>query len=158
LTAGGKMEMTTDPQYGLDAYKYFQGLIAAINKVVYGDPTSPITNPGVAAAGADIDIQASLIKRILLDLSVRVKTGIPFSAIRESIKAAAAGYVNSLTPGEYVAFSKIIEAVQKVTGVESVVVNFPTYTTTNDRIAVGPQERAFVIDPTNDITVAILGL
>lgn len=158
LTAGGKMSMITDPQYGLDAYKYFQGLIAAINRVVYGDPTSPIQYPGYAAAGADIDIQASIKKRILLDLSVRIKTGIPFSAIRESIKAAAAGYVNSLKPGEYVAFSKIIEAVSKVNGVESVVVNFPVYTTTNDRIAVGPQEKAFVIDPTNDITVAILGL
>ena len=158
ITAGGKIGMTTDPQYGLDAYKYFNGLIKAINRQVYGDPTSPIQYPGYAAAGADIDIQASLIKRILLDLSVRVKTGIPFSAIRESIKAAAAGYINTLGPGEYVAFSKIIEAVQKVNGVVSIVINFPSYTTTNDRIAVGPQEKAFVIDPTNDITVAILGL
>lgn len=158
IVAGGKLNLVTDPQYGLDAYKYFQGLIAAINRVVYGDPTGPIQYPGYAAAGADIDIQASIIKRILLDLSVRVKTGIPFSAIRESIKAAAAGYINSLGPGDYVAFSKIIEAVQKVNGVVSIVVNFPTYTATSDRIAVGPQERAFVIDPTNDITVAILGL
>ncbi len=158
ITSGGKLEMSTDPQYGLDAYKHYKGLIEEINRVVYGDPSNPIQYPGYAGAGADIEPQASIIKRILIDMSVRVKTGIPFSSIRESIKAAAAGYVNTLGPGDYVAFSKILEAVQKVPGVTSVVINFPSYTSTNDRIVVGPQERAFVIDPTNDITVAILGL
>ena len=90
-------------------------------------------------------------------MSVRVRTGISFSDIRESIKAAVAGYVNNLDTGEQVALSKVVEAASKVNGVSSVVITFPEYDIATDLIPVGAQEKASIIDPTFDVTVAILG-
>lgn len=153
----GKIGYDTVPAFGIDAYKYYGGLIKELNKVIYGDPTSPDTYPGWRAAGTDIDIKESIIKRIYISLSVRVRTGIAFSDVRESIKAAVAGYVNNLDVGQSVALSKVIEAASKVNGVSSVVVTSPTYNVSSDSIKVGAQESALIVDPTFDVTVSILG-
>lgn len=156
VTAIGKLGFNTQAAFGIDAYKNYEGLVKAVNKVIYGDPTNPSQYPGVRAAGTSIDISPPLIRRITLSLAVRLKTGIPFSSVRENIKAAAAGFVNSLGVGESVPLSKVIESVSKVQGVTSVVITFPTYTSSADRIAVANNEKALVLDPTNDITVSVL--
>lgn len=153
----GKLTYDTVPSFGVDAYKHYRGLIEQLNKVIYGDPTDPINFEGIRAAGTDIDIKAAIIRRVILSISIRVRTGIPFSEVRESVKAAAAGYVNNLGTGEQVALSKVVEAVSKVNGVSSVVIAFPTYNSVEDQIAISPQEKALIQDPTNDVTVSILG-
>jgi len=156
VEAIGKLGYDTQAAFGIDAYKNYEGLVKAVNKVIYGDPTNPSQYPGVRAAGTSIDISPPLIRRVNLSLAVRLKTGIPFSSVRENIKAAAAGFVNSLGVGESVPLSKVIESVSKVQGVTSVVITFPTYTSSADRIAVANNEKALVLDPTNDITVSVL--
>jgi len=157
IEAQGKIGYDTVPAFGIDAYKSFGGLIKALNRVIYGDPTSPAEFPGTRAAGTDIGIREAIIKRIKVSLGVRVRTGISFSDIRESIKAAVAGYVNNLGVGEQVAMSKILEAASKVGGVASVVITSPDYNVSADQIAVGAQERAQIIDPSFDVTISILG-
>jgi hypothetical protein len=156
VEAIGKLGYDTQAAFGIDAYKNYEGLVKAVNKVIYGDPTNPSQYPGVRAAGTSIDISPPLIRRITISLAVRLKTGIPFSSVRENIKAAAAGYVNSLGVGESVPLSKVIESVSKVQGITSVVITYPTYTSSADRIAVANNEKALVLDPTNDITVSVL--
>jgi len=156
-TMQGKLEYTTLPQFGIDAYLHFGGLIKELNRVVYGDPTSADEFPGVRAAGSNVAISAAIIRGITLDMSIRVKTGIPFSEVREAAKGAAAGYINTLGTGQSISLSKVVEAVSKVNGVTSVVITFPDYNIASDRIAVGSQEKALVGDPTNDITVSVLG-
>lgn len=153
-----KLGYDTVPAFGIDAYKSYGGLIKALNRVIYGDPTSPAEYPGVRAAGTSIDIREAIIKRIYISLSVRVRTGISFSDIRESIKSSVAGYVNNLNTGEQVALSKVVEAASKVNGVSSVVITSPTYDSSADQIPVGAQEKAKIVDPTFDVTVSILGL
>jgi hypothetical protein len=156
-TMQGKLEYTTLPQFGIDAYLNFGGLIKELNRVIYGDPTSAEAFPGIRAAGSNISISAAIIKRITIDMSIRVKTGIPFSEVREAAKGAAAGYINTLGTGQSISLSKVVEAVSKVGGITSVVITFPVYDISSDRIAVGSQEKALVGDPTNDITVSVLG-
>ena len=152
----GKLGYDTVPAFGIDAYKHFGGLIKELNRVIYGDPTSPVEYPGVRAAGTSIGIREAIIKRIEIALSVRVRTGISFSDIRESIKAAVAGYVNNLGTGEQVALSKVVEAASKVNGVSSVVITFPDYDVATDQIAVGAQEKASIVNPTLDVTISII--
>lgn len=157
LVATGKLNYGTNIAFGVDSYKYYGGLIREINKVIYGDPANPTRYPGVRAAGTDIDIKPAITRRITLGLGVRVRTGVPFTTIRERIKSNVAGYVNSLGVGQAVAVSEIIKAAQEVSGVLAVAVISPTYNAANDMIPVGSDERAYVADPTTDITVSILG-
>jgi hypothetical protein len=157
LVAQGKLGFDTDINFGVDAYKYYKGLIAQLNKVIYGDPANVTTYPGVRAAGTDIDIKPAIIKRIKCGLAIRIRTGVPFSELRERVKGAVAGYVNKLGVGEQVSISKIVTAASSVNGVVSVAITSPTYDSSNDLIAISADEKAFIVDPTADVIVSILG-
>lgn len=152
----GKINYDTIPAFGIDAYKKYGGLLKELNRIIYGDPTSPVEYPGWRAAGTNIDIRESVIKRIYISLSIRVRTGLPFSQVREAVKASVAGYVRGLSVGESVALSKVVEAASKVNGVSSVVVTYPEYTSAMDQIQVSGQEKALIVNPTYDVTVSIL--
>jgi hypothetical protein len=156
LTVLNKLDMPTDINFGVDGYRNYNGLIAQLNKVIYGDPSNPEDYQGVRAAGTDIDIKEAIIKPIFISLAIRVKTNFPFSEVRERVKSAAASYVNTLGVGEQVSLSKVVEAVSKINGIASVVIISPTYTSSSDRISVGNDQRASIINPTNDVTVSAL--
>lgn len=141
---------------GIDAYKYYIGLIAELNKVIYGDPADRINYPGWRAAGTAIGIKPAILRRVKASFSIRTKSGVPFVEIRDRVKAAVAGYVNSLDVGESVSISRMVAAAGTIPGVVSVAVTFPTYDASNDLIAVAANEKAFVVDPTVDITISLI--
>ena len=157
ITMKCKLGYNTDINYGIDAYKYYGGLVKELTRVIYGDPLSPTAYPGIKAGGTSIDIKPAVIKRISADLSVRIRTGVPFGEVRDKIKASVAGYVNTLNVGEQVSLSRIVTAAGSVSGVIAVSVLYPAYDVTNDLIAIGADERAMVIDSTTDITVSVVG-
>jgi hypothetical protein len=157
IEAEGKLNFNEAINFGIDGYKFYVGLIKELNRIIYGDPADPIRYQGVRAAGTTIDIDAALIKRIKLGLSVRIKTGVPFSELRERIKAAVAGYVNNLGVGEAVSLSKVVAAANNIPGVVAVAVTYPTYDAANDVITTGAEQKAFVSDPTADIVVSVVG-
>lgn len=163
LIGGGKLGFDADVtsatgsiHSGIDAYKYYIGLIGELNKVIYGDPSDRINYPGWRAAGTAIGIRAAILKHIKASFSIRTKSGVPFTEIRDRVKAAVAGYVNSLDVGQSVSISRMIAAANTIPGVVSVAVTFPTYDSANDLIAVAANERARVIDPTTDITISLI--
>lgn len=158
LTLRSKLEFNEDVNFGVDAYKYYNGLIKELTRVVYGDPVSPVSYPGVRAAGTSIDIQPAIVKRIKIDLSARIRSGLPFGEVRDKIKAAVAGYVNTLGVGKAVSLSKVVAVANAVPGVVAVAVSYPTYDVNNDIIAVGAEETPLVVDPTIDIIVSVIGL
>jgi uncharacterized phage protein gp47/JayE len=158
VTLRGKLEFNEDVNFGVDAYKYYGGLLKELTRVIYGDPVSPVSHPGVRAAGTSIDIEGAIIKRIKVDLSVRIRTGLPFGEVRDKIKSAVAGYVNTLGVGNQVSLSKIVAVANAVPGVVAVAITFPQYDAANDIIPVGVNETPFVFDPTTDVTVSVVGL
>lgn len=153
----GKVEFPLTVNLGVDSYRYYNGLLAELNRVIYGDAMNTGEYPGSRAAGTAIDIKPSVVKKIKIAVGVRTRTGLPFSEIRERVKSSIAGYVNTLGVGQQVSLSKAIEAASKVNGVISVVVTYPTYDAANDLIYIGPDQKAQVIDPSADINVSILG-
>jgi hypothetical protein len=157
VVAQGKLGFNTSINFGIDAYKYYKGLIAELTKIIYGDPANPSTYGGIRAAGTDIDIRPAILKRITVGLAVRIRTGVPFGDVRERIKGAAAGYVNQLGVGEPVSISQIVAAANRVNGVMSVAVTSPTYDSANDLISVSADEKAFIVNPTIDVLVSIMG-
>lgn len=156
LVGQGKLGFSTAIHFGIDAYKYYIGLIAELNKVIYGDPADKINYPGWRAAGTAIGIRPAILRRITASFSIRTKSGVPFVEIRDRVKSAVAGYVNDLGVGESVSISRMIAAANTIPGVVSVAITFPTYDSANDLIAVAANEKAFVVDPSIDITISLI--
>lgn len=154
LTFQDKLEFSTDLVPGQDAYRYNTGLIAEVTKVIYGDERDNATYPGYASAGAAIDVSAPLIRRVIISLAIRARSGAV--DIKSRVQAAVAKVINSAPPGP-IAISLIVEAVQQVDGIVSVVMLSPTPTTAADTIPVQPYEKALILDPASDIQVSAIG-
>jgi len=157
VTALNKLNFPVDTNQGLDGYKYNTGLIQEANRIVYGDPTDPVTFPGVAAAGSDIFIQEPLALVVNLAIDVRLQTGAPFSAVSQQIQTNVAALVNSNPIGESIALGAIVAVCMSVPGVLSVAISSPLYSPTDDLIAVQPSEQTFILDPSQNISVSIIG-
>jgi uncharacterized phage protein gp47/JayE len=151
----GKLGVEESTKTGLDAYRHYRGLLRSTYDVIYGDPTDP-SKQGVRAAGTDIDIQPPIIRKISAAVSVRIKSGVPFTEIIDAVKSAIAGYINSRGVGQPVSISQIIAAAQRVEGVLAI----PTITTNpvaqNGLINVQPNEVSKVLNTAADITVSIV--
>jgi uncharacterized phage protein gp47/JayE len=154
LLAMSKLAFDTAINKGVDAYKYNTGLVAEANRIVYGDPRDNTTYPGVAAAGAEIFIKAPLVKRIEVSISVRVKTGIPFTTIVEEVRNSVAALINSNPVGQSIPISNVISTVGAIIGVQAVAIGSPQYDTQNDVIRVNAGEKSLILDIISDITVA----
>lgn len=153
----GKFNFPDINRKGLDSYRYSTGLIAQANKIVYGDPRDNTTYPGVAAAGAEIFIQPPLFRRILVSISIRVKTGVPFTRVTEQVRNNIEALVNSTAIGQSIAISDIISTVNSIQGVTAVAISSPSYNVSNDVIAVAANEKPLIIDAANDIVVSKVG-
>jgi len=157
LSAEGKFAFGTDVNLGIDGYRRYTGLVAEVNRVIYGDPQDPAGYPGVKAAGADLNIQGPLVRRITVSLSVRVKTGVPFSQVAGRVRSGVAAVVNSLGVGQPVVISDLVTAAGKVDGVLAVSVISPAYDSSSDLIAVQSYEKPLVIDADSDVVVSQTG-
>lgn len=158
LYSVNKLNLPQNLIKGIFAYKYDVGLIGEANRIVYGDPRNPVKYPGVAAAGAEIFIREPLIKRVKLTIDVRVQTGRPFNLIVEQVRNRVAALINSNPMGESIAISKIIAAVNSISGVRAVAISSPLYDSQNDLIKLQPFEKAKILDPIADIAVKKIGL
>lgn len=152
-TAKNKAAFDIDPVQGADGYRYNTGLLQEVNRVIYGDLDNPTTYPGVAAAGASINIEGPLVKRITASFLIRTRLGFNSAVIGSKVKSAVASVINASDVGESIAISSLIAAAQKVVGVESIVVLSPMFGTGSDLIPVQPYEKAAVFDVESDIGV-----
>ncbi len=152
-----KLDFSLNASSGIDGYSYNTGLIAEAAKVVYGDEGNPATYPGVAAAGAVVNIAGPLVKRIEIALSVRVRNGVPNSIIADRVRSAVATTINQIGVGQPVALSAIIAAATKILGVVAVTVVSPAYTVEKDLISVQPFEKPAILNLDTDIQLSFVG-
>lgn len=144
------------PATNSDGYKYYSGLLGEVNKVVYGDLADPVNYPGYASANANIEVTAPQVKRIPLNIYVRMQNGFTLSGATLAIRNAAATAVNSTPVGQDVAYSDIISAINAISGVFSVAI--AGHTETNPTIPVLAYEKPLVINLEGDINVTITGI
>lgn len=154
LMGMSKLAFDTVINKGIDAYKYNTGLIAEVNRIVYGDPRDNTTYPGVAAAGAEIFIKPPLVRRIEVSINVRIKTGVPFTAITEEVRSSVAALINANPVGQAIPISNIVSAVGSIVGIQAVAISSPQYDAQNDVIKISAGEKALVLDIVSDIIVA----
>jgi len=154
--ATSKLNMNTNINLGIDAYKYYIGLIQLITNTIYGVPYDRINFPGWRASGSPINIVPATLLSIKASFAIRIASGVPFTDIIDVVQSAIAGYVNNLDVGESVSISAMIAAASTIPGVTSVTVTSPTFSSSSDLIAVNANEQAYVINPTTDITITLL--
>lgn len=142
---------------GIDGYIRNTGLIEEANRTVYGDESQSSSYPGIAAAGANININGPLARRIQVSLALRITTGISTLDIQNKVRSAVAAVINETGVGSPVAISELISAAQSVNGVVAVTVLSPTYGTGNDVVSVQPFEKPLVVDLEEDIQVSFIG-
>jgi hypothetical protein len=149
-----KLAFDTVINKGIDAYKYNTGLIAEVNRIVYGDPRDNTTYPGVAAAGAEIFIKPPLVRRIEVSINVRIKTGVPFTAITEEVRSSVAALINANPVGQAIPISNIVSTVGSIVGIQAVAISSPQYDAQNDVIKISAGEKALILDIISDIIVS----
>lgn len=157
ITVLDKLAFSTNFAAGIDGYSFNTGLIGEANKVVYGDPANTATYPGVAAAGAQIDISGPLVKRITIALLLRVRSGISNKGIGDRVRSAVATVINQSPHGQPISFSSIIAAAEKIVGVGAVTIVSPVYNAANDSISVQPSEKPLIVSLQNDISITFAG-
>jgi len=81
-------------------------------------------------------------------------TGAPFNNVSQQIRSSISSLVNANPVGQSIDISSIVSIVRAVPGVQSVAVDSPQYDSTHDLIAVAPNQKARIIDPTVDISVS----
>jgi len=151
-----KLEFPTTIKKGVDSYRYHTGLLRQANKVVYGEPRGTEFE-GVAAAGAEINIQPPLVRRIEVSIVIRLNTGVPFVKIVEQVRNNIASLINSTGIGQSIPISNIVSAVNSISGVFAVSIASPSYSPSLDLISVNPSEKPLILDPLTDIIVSKVG-
>lgn len=154
FTSVGKLNFSDKKQIGQDGYRYDTGLLAEVNRIIYGDPRDTFTYAGVGAAGVDIFADPPLVRRVQVGIVIRIRTGIPFVQVVEQIRNSVSSLIDAQPIGESIAISSIVSVVNEVPGVFAVSISSPLYDPTNDVIAIAQNEKALVIDSVTDITVS----
>lgn len=157
ITAMDRLGFSTDLINGIDGYRYNTGLIREANKVVYGDERDSTTYPGIAAAGANINIQGPFIRRVTVSLAIRARTGISKADLTDRVRSAVAAAINKIGVGQAVAISDVVSTAAAVSGVIAVTVLAPEYATGHDLIGVQAYEKPMVLDSNNDIQISFIG-
>jgi hypothetical protein len=157
MTSLNKLNYDTIIKIGLDSYSYNTGLIAEANRLIYGDPRDPITYPGIGAAGANIFVREPLDLRVQVSLDIRLKTGTPFAQTAAQVRNAVSSLISSNPLGVSISISSIVSVVQAIPGIISVAVSFPAYSPSLDLIPLTTGQKAFIVDPTIDISVSQIG-
>lgn len=158
LSVYNKLNFPLTDNIGIDGYRYNTGLLQEVNQVMYGNLSSPTVYPGVVAAGGNLNIQGSLIKRIQISVLVRTQLGFAKETVGNQVKNAIAAYINSSPVGKSISLSGVISAAQGVNGVEAIVIISPTYGNGSDLIPVAPSEKALILNTDLDILVSYTGV
>lgn len=142
---------------GVDGYRYHTGLIGEANKVAYGLENDPQNYPGVVAAGARVNIEGPIVRRVQIGLAIRVRTGVGLTEIQNQVRSAVAAAINNTAVGTHIAISDLIDAAGSVNGVVSVAVTSPSFAAGTDLINVQPYEKPLVLSLDDDILVSFIG-
>jgi uncharacterized phage protein gp47/JayE len=112
-----------------DSYVYYDGLLREVQRVINGDPNDLETYPGVKAAGSVVEVTAPSIVTVTVAASMSAVEGYDEADLRDLAKSAIVDYINSLSIGEDVIRSKIIEVAMSITGVLDFAVTTPATNT-----------------------------
>ena len=103
-------------------YSYYTGILATVQKLIDGDPSSPTNYPGLKALGTKFLPASPTRKMIPFQLSIVAIKGYREEDLTDLVVNTVLNYVSSLGVGENVILSEIVQRVKAITvnGVEVV--------------------------------------
>lgn len=118
LLAGGAFQLglTTGDKLASN-YRHFTGLIQETQRVISGDPLSPLTHPGVEAGGITCIVKPAAPVFQTLTSQLTALQGFDVDQVKADIKSRIQNYINNLDCGEDVIVSEIIKLGQETPGV-----------------------------------------
>ena len=111
---------------GKSTYEYFTGLVALVNKTVYGDDSDPISFPGVGSPGTIFQILTPTVSEVLVGIKVDLEPNISLTLIETDIKSAVDNYINTLEIGQDLVVEEIRSSIIRIFGVKDVALTSPT--------------------------------
>ena len=117
------LNFDTQQVEGIDAYKYFTGLVQKVQWTIDGLPADTENFTGIGAAGTQFEVVPPVFVRLKVTLNVITESGISLSSVTNDVSNEVLTYVNSRDVGEDVVLSEIIAAAQVVEGVFDVEIN-----------------------------------
>lgn len=108
------------------SYNYYTNLISAVQRVLEGDASLPAQYPGVKAAGVFLAVEAPIIRRIPISITLSAERGYREQDLVTDVRTRVEQYISSLTLGDNVIVSKIVDIAHNVPGVRDVNVVLPT--------------------------------
>lgn len=115
----GQVELAS-PLVSSDAveaeYRYFTGLVAAVARVIEGDPSNRLAFPGVRHAGHLCRVGVPTVAFQTVDASIAVAADFDVTLVSNNVRTAIQSYINGLDIGEPVIVAEIIERAMAVPG------------------------------------------
>ena len=118
-------------------YKFFDGLIREVTRVIMGDPSDLENFPGVAAAGVRVFVKVPTTINQNFQLSIDSDLGVSEESLVPDVKNAILNYVNALPIGGDIIISELIFSIQSIPGVFDV-----RFTIPSENVVVGEDEIA----------------
>lgn len=97
-------------------YRYYTGLIQETQRVMDGDPATPLTRPGVRPAGVIVYVLPPAVVQQSVVAQISVKSDFDPTTVSTEVGAAIQEYINTLDIGEDVILSEIVERAMAVDG------------------------------------------
>ena len=119
-------------QWKVDSYSYYAGAIQELQALIEGNTSDPLSLSGAGhrAAGTRV-VVCPIQEQILLGpgaitASIVVMDGVDIASLRLAAQVEVHAYINSLSPGEPLFVSKIIQKIMNLRGVINADVSKPT--------------------------------
>lgn len=107
-------------------YDYYTNLIANVQKVLEGDRNNPNEFPGVKASGVFLNVEAPILRRIVVRASITVEQGYNEADLAPRVSSAISDYIRTLGIGEDVIRSKLVDIAHNITGIRDITIQSPT--------------------------------
>jgi hypothetical protein len=104
----------------LSAYEIFTGPIAAVQRIIEGDPATPNSAPGWRAAGTRVRVYPPGIARLDADIHLTPESGYELSALSESVETQLIDALSVYRIGEPLFTARLTEMIMSVEGVRNI--------------------------------------
>lgn len=107
------------------SYTAFDGLLAAVQKVIDGDPNDRVNFPGWRAAGVRVLTAVPQILIVQVVANLVITEGFADAAVQTEVRDALLEYINNLGISGDVIRNRLIEVMMSVPGVENLTLTDP---------------------------------
>ena len=119
-------------QWQVNKYFYYTGAIQELQALIEGNTSDPLSLSGAGHRAAGTRVVVCPIKEQILEgsgaitASIVVMDGVDIESLRLAAQVEVHAYINSLSPGEPLFVSKIIQKIMNLRGVINADVSKPT--------------------------------